>query len=381
VRILHTADWHVGKTLGGRSRAAEHQAVLAEIAAIARRERVELTLVAGDLFDSVSPGPEAERIVYGALLELGRQAPVVVVPGNHDNEHRLAAIAPVLALAGIIVRSSVSAELVEVESHSGETARIAPLPWLSQRFVIKADQLMSRDADQLSGQFAERMRRVLAAITAGFHDEGVNLVIGHVTIAGGTLGGGERTAQTIFDYWVPPTAFPAAAHYVALGHLHRMQRMPAACPVQYSGSPLQLDFSDVEDSKHVLLVEASAGRPARVEPVELTSGRCLRTLSGSLAELAATAGTTGEDYLRVRVREPARAGLADEVRDLFSDNVVKILVEADPGHPSEASEERRRTMPARELFARYLSDRGVADDRMLGLFDRLYEELHETPAA
>ena len=94
MRFLHTGDWHVGKTLRGRSRADEHRAVLAEIAAIAEAEQVDAVLVAGDLFDSAAPTAETEQIVYHALLALARTgAHVVVVSGNHDNERRLQAVA------------------------------------------------------------------------------------------------------------------------------------------------------------------------------------------------------------------------------------------------------------------------------------------------
>ena len=97
VKILHTADWHVGKTLRGRSRADEHRGVLDEIVAITRDEAVDLVLVAGDQFDRAVPSPESEQIVYDALLRLARTgAHVVVIAGNHDNPRRLAAVKPLL---------------------------------------------------------------------------------------------------------------------------------------------------------------------------------------------------------------------------------------------------------------------------------------------
>src|SRR5918995_5472832 len=108
MRVLHTSDWHVGKALRGRSRAAEHEAVLAEIAGVAGRESVDLVIVAGDLFDTATPTAEAERIVYQALLDLadgGR--PVLVVAGNHDSAQRLGAVAPLSEASRIHVASAV----------------------------------------------------------------------------------------------------------------------------------------------------------------------------------------------------------------------------------------------------------------------------------
>ena len=97
--VLHTSDWHVGKAIRGHSRADEHRAVLAEIAGVAAEHTVDLVVVAGDLFETSAPTPESESIVYRALLDLAATgAEVVVVSGNHDNAHRLRAVAPLLEL-------------------------------------------------------------------------------------------------------------------------------------------------------------------------------------------------------------------------------------------------------------------------------------------
>jgi exonuclease SbcD len=373
VRVLHTADWHVGKPLAGRSRLEEHEAVLAEIVDIARARRAEVVLVAGDLFDTTSPSPEAERIVYRTLLDLSQVGHVVVIPGNHDNERRMAAIAPLFHLSNATLQPFVTNRPLEIETRAGERARIALLPWLSQRHVVKADQLMAREAPELMGQFNERMRRIIAALTGGFAPDAVNIVLAHVTLANAQHGGGERLAQTIFDYWIDATAFPPSAHYVALGHIHKAQRMPGPCPIVYSGSPLQLDFSDHDDAKRVVLFEATSTTPAEIEEVSLSSGRRLRTLRGTIPQLTERAGTTGDDFLRVIVEGPARAGLSDVIRELFPD-AVKIMVTA-----TERGADRRRDIETshtspRDLFSRYLSERDIEDDAMLALFEELYED-------
>lgn len=377
MKLLHTGDWHVGKGLPGRSRTTEHEAVLAEIVDIARAERVDLILVAGDIFDSTSPLPEAENIVYSALLELSNQARVVVVPGNHDNERRLGAIASLLELANVTVRPFVAAgegKPLIVETPSGDTARVALLPWLSQRYLVKAQELMLKQAADLTGQFNSRMRDIISHITKDFDESCVNVLLGHVTIAGGELGGGERTAQTIFDYWVDPTAFPSSAHYVALGHLHKMQAMAGPCPIYYCGSPLQLDFSDKNDANYVLIVEAGPGTPAEVTARALTSGTKLRTISGTLEQLQALVDTTGDDFLRVFVKEPARSGLGNEVRELFR-NVIKVIV--DPPELSGGAQvppTDRTVASPHDLFVDYLGEKKIEDPRMVALFDELYEE-------
>jgi len=384
VKLLHTGDWHVGKTLRGRSRAEEHRAVLREVAELAGTEAVDVVMVAGDLFDSASPSPEAEAIVYDALLQLTQSgARVVVVAGNHDNPRRLLAVEPLLALGRVVVRpltvSPQEGGVVEITSRAGEPARIALLPWLSQRDIVKADELMSDDANRLASTYRQRAGRVIASLTTGFGPDSVNVLLGHLTVAGGQVGGGERTAQTVFDYYVDATAFPSVAHYVGLGHLHKPQKMPAGAPVHYCGSPLWLDFSDDDEHKVTMIVEASPGGPAEIRAVPLKAGRRLRALSGTLAELATLAGTTGDDFLRVRVMEEARTGLSDVVRTMFPEAVDVMAAPADSA--LHTRESRSESSNPRALFGEYLAERNVGDERLVELFDRLLEETYASASA
>lgn len=373
MRLLHTADWHVGKGLQGRSRLDEQAGVLIEIAGIARREEVDLICVAGDLFDSASPTPEAERVVYRALLELSDVAHVVVVPGNHDSERRLEAIASVFDLANVKIRAFVDREPLEISASDGSTAIVATLPWISQRYIVKAEHLMAADPFEHAAQFGERLSRIIGELCAPFRKDTVNLLVGHLTVAGGRLGGGERTAQTIFDYYIPATAFPSNAHYVALGHLHKMQTMAGPCPVHYCGSPIDLDFSDDETGRHVMLVDLQPGVPAEPRSVALTSGRKLRTLAGTRKQLEKLIGTTGDDFLRVIVKEKAHTGLGDEIREMFPE-AVKIVVEGTGEERGESAGSDRKGLTPQELFELYLSTKEIDDPALVGLFTRLYED-------
>ena len=128
MKILHTSDWHVGRTIRGRSRADEHRAVLAEIAGIAATEGVDLILVAGDLFDVVAPSAESEQIVFRALLDLANIAPVVAVAGNHDHPRRLEAVAPLLELGRVQVGATLKRPdeggVIIAETDSGDSTMV-----------------------------------------------------------------------------------------------------------------------------------------------------------------------------------------------------------------------------------------------------------------
>jgi len=387
VKFLQTGDWHVGKTMRGRSRADEHRAVLDEIARLAEDEQVDAVLVTGDLFDTAAPTAESEQIVYSALLALARSgAHVIVVSGNHDNERRLQAVAPLLELGRVTVAASFrrpdDGGVVEVRSRDGrEQADVALLPFLSQRWVVRSDELMATAADQQSQAYGERLRHLIAALTRGLRPDRVSVLVAHLFALGGVLGGGEREAHTIFDYGVSATAFPPSLQYVALGHLHRSQTIPGPCPIRYAGSPLQLDFGETADVKSVLLIEAHPRRPVEVEERVLHSGRRLCTMDGPLDAVLAQAGTTGDDFLRIRLRETPRVGLAEQVREAFPDCVdVQVLrPETAPVAGRPASSERdaidRTTLDPSVLFRQYLTEtRGAVDDELLALFTELVEE-------
>lgn len=375
MRFLHTGDWHVGKTLRGRSRADEHRAVLAEIADIADDRKVDTVLVAGDLFDTAAPGPESEEIVYEVLLRLARDRTVVVIAGNHDNPNRFHAVRPLLGLGNVIALPRVARPndggVVEVAAKSGERARIVLLPFVSQRGIVKAEELMSQDADEHAGAYAERLGKVLTELCATADSDAVNLVLAHAMVHGGTMGGGERSAHTVFQYSIPTAAFPRDYHYVALGHLHRAQQLGDQPPICYSGSPLQLDFAETEDAKSVNVVEANPGQPAKVEQVPLSSGRRLRRVTGSMVALAELADAAGDDFLLVEVQELPRSGLADDVRELLP-NAVEVRVRTPEGGADEPRSHGGRA--PQELFHDYLADLGASSESVEALFGELLED-------
>jgi DNA repair protein SbcD/Mre11 len=381
VKILHTSDWHVGKTIRGLSRLDEHRRVLAEIAGVARERGVDLVLVAGDLYESAAPSAEAEQIVLRALLDLhDTGAKVVVIAGNHDNPGRFEAIRPLMGELGITVLGHVARPdaggVLEHTTTAGERAHLALLPFCSQRYAVRAAELMERDAHENIGHYAQQMRGIIGALTADFGAGAVNLVVAHGMIRGGKTGGGERDAQTALeDYWIDASSFPATAGYVALGHLHLAQKLPGGAPIWYSGSPIQVDFGEAGAGKHVLMIEAAPGLPAAITQVPITAGEQLRTLTGTFAQLqtAADAEDLAGAWLRVRVTEPARAGLADEVRALLGDRVVEVRTDAADDRERRPRAERAGRSP-HELFAAYLEEQNIEDERLDALFARLIDE-------
>ena len=377
MRILHTSDWHVGKTIRGESRLEEHAAVLGEIAEVGRAEGAELILIAGDLYETPAPSPDAVALVNQTLLDLRAIAPLVVIAGNHDNAASFEALRPWAEGLGIIMRGRVARPdaggVVDVVTDAGERARVALLPFCSPRFSVRAADLMALDAAQTAGAYAERLGAIVAALCADPDPGAVNLLVAHCMVRGGLSGGGERAAQTAFEpYWLSTAAFPPSLAYAALGHLHLVQRVAAGGPAWYSGSPVQVDFGEAGAGKHVLVVDVTAATPARVREVPLTMGAELRTITATIAELEAMGGTDfGNAWLRVRVEDTARAGIVEDVRTWLGERVVEVRV-IGGGPRATRAVERRGTNPL-ELFDEFLIAQGVDDPRLATLFSDLLD--------
>jgi exonuclease SbcD len=377
VKILHTADWHVGKVLKGHPRIEEHRAVLRELFAAARTHDVDAVIVAGDLFDTSAPTPEAQSLVLNALMALrGDGRDVVVLAGNHDNPQLLEVYRPVLGKLGLHVvgafRRPDAGGTLAFTARSGEPVRLAVLPFLSHRYVVRAAEVLTGTAAEHNRDYAARISELMGALTDGFQSDTVNLVTTHGTLPGGAFGGGEREAQSIFSYYFEPTAFPPSTQYAALGHLHRRQQIPGPCPIWYSGSPIAVDFGEEGNTPGALLVEVTPGRPAVVEELTFGSARKLRTVRGTLEQLEAL--EPGDDWLKVIVEEKPRVGLADDVRDLLPGSVDVMLDERFRPVPATRKGGAAGRSP-RELFREYLTATGRHDDQVAALFDRLYDEV------
>jgi DNA repair protein SbcD/Mre11 len=251
------------------------------------------------------------------------------------------------------------------------------LPFLSQRYAVRAAELVAQSPAENTGTYDQQVRSLVRALTGGFRTDAVNLVMAHLTVLGGKFGGGERAAQSIFEYSVPAAIFPMDAHYVALGHLHRRQSLAAPVPVHYSGAPLAVDFGEQDNTNVVLLIEATPTTPARVTDIPITAGRRLRTVHGTVAELAGMRDVVGDDLLRVWVRERARAGMREEVTDLLP-NALEVRIDPEFAAPVGSSRPSGGTGADRspgELFHEFLGARSVDDRRVEELFARLHDRV------
>jgi len=381
MRFLHTADWHVGKTLRGRSRMDEYASVLDEVARIAIDREVDAVLIAGDVFDSPASPPEAERLVYDFLARLlPERIACVLIAGNHDHPRKLAALARLLEGLRIHVRAEVrppdQGGVVSLASRDGnEEARVAVLPFVPERKVFDACAVMGEQRDWYAA-YAQRIEQILALLTADLGPRTVNLVLAHALVSGARVGTGERPLHLGEVYGLTAQQLPANVQYIGLGHLHRPQELMTPSKAAYAGSLIELDFGETEQEKRVVIVEAAPGHAASLESVPLTTGRRpLRDVAGTLEELRALAGSVGGAYLRVKVRtEGPVPGIAEQVRAILPD-ALEVEVDYPRATPGPAGA-RPRGLGHEELFRDFYRRRNAAEpsEELLALLRAVHEE-------
>lgn len=278
MRLIHTADWHLGQTLHGVSRDYEHGRFLTWLLEVLEREAIDALLIAGDVFDSASPPPSAQEQYYQFLASCRRRCPelqVVVVGGNHDSAARLDAPGPVLQAIGVKVLGGLGAEdpparaLVPLHDRHGVVACVVvAVPFLRPRDLPgAADPQASAQTRLIDGHRALYARLCDAAFTQRPAGAAV-VATGHAYLQGGLLSElSERKIQMGNQQALPVTIFPEALAYVALGHLHRAQAVGGRENVRYSGSPIPLSMTERDYPHQVVLVELEGERATRIEPL------------------------------------------------------------------------------------------------------------------
>ncbi|HRP90420.1 MAG TPA: exonuclease subunit SbcD [Edaphocola sp.] len=296
MKILHTADWHLGKKLDNFSRLEEQQQVLEEIVQIAKEQAVDMVLVAGDLFDNFNPSNEATELLYKTLKKLAQngKVPVIAIAGNHDSPDRVN-VADVLARENGIIFIGSPIDVVPTFSlDGGFEVKQSELGYLEIKlpkvdFPIRLLHTAFANEVRLKEYFGEDKQKALQEVlTQNWQaladkycdDEGVNILISHLFMMkrGGEVleePEGERPLNIGNADVVYSDAIPKQVQYAALGHLHRYQNVGTRQPVVYSSSILPYSFSEAGQQKYVVIVTLQPGEEASYSTIPITRGRKL----------------------------------------------------------------------------------------------------------
>lgn len=298
MKILHTSDWHLGKSLENISRLNEQKDFIESLCAISDENDINLILIAGDVFDTYTPSSAAEELFYYAMdrLSKGGQRAIIAIAGNHDSPERLCAASPITYKNGIILLGypwSNPAEFpisvqginiidagpgwLEISIYNcKDNAIIITLPYPSES---RLEEVLSSDSNEekLSLAYSERIGEIFTKLSTKFREDTINLAMSHIFVQGCRESESERPIQLGGALTVSPKSLPKNAHYIALGHLHRPQQVGGTpSPTYYSGSPLAYSFSEADRSKAVYIIDAVPSEPATIEPVYIDSGKPLK---------------------------------------------------------------------------------------------------------
>jgi len=310
MRLVHTSDWHLGRSLHGRRRIEEMEAFLTWLVGTIAREGASAVLVAGDIFDTGTPSNRAQEAYYRFLRD-ARAAGcrhVVITAGNHDSPSFLDAPRELLRGFDVHVRGAASAdpadEVIVLRDPSGAPeAVVGAVPYLRDRDLrlAEAGETTLDKENKLREGIAARYGAVCDEARARREKEGGGdvpiILMGHLYTSGARLadGDGERDLYLGTALHVPAEIFPADADYVALGHLHVPQIVAGRQSVRYSGAPYAMGFTENRQARGVCLVDVSAGE-AGVRFLETPVFQELERVTGDL------------DAIRLRIAALAEAG-------------------------------------------------------------------------
>ena len=396
MRVLHTSDWHLGRLLYGQKRHHEFAAFLAWLHDTIRDHAIDVLLVAGDIFDTNTPGNQAQQLYYQFLARLS-QTPcrhIVVIGGNHDSPSFLDAPSTLLKALNVHVIGEACDdprdEVIALEANGQLEAVICAVPYLRERDLRRvADEETADDKDRklIEGIRHHYQRAVDHAAELRGDAEVPIIGMGHLFITGGQLqeGDGVRELYVGSLGQVPLQVLPTF-DYLALGHLHVPQRVGGSESIRYSGSPVAMGFGEVHQQKVVLVVEFE-GRRGAVNAIPVPVFQRKARVQGDLASLNTQlqALVNEQESIWVEVDYKGQASAQELRRDLnerIEDSQVTILRVRNTQRREQAmqrtmSEATLAELSPAEVFQRRLELEALDEPQRARMIE-LYHEVLQT---
>ncbi len=348
MRLLHIADLHAGKTLGKVSRNPDLSYALDQVVQFAKENSPDLVLVAGDVFDKANPDNESKELVFDFFLRLkDLDLEVVLISGNHDSYDFMRSIKKLSKLANVHIYDRPSRE--ECIYSLGDL-KVACLPYPSERVITSASEEAKKNYADLVSQFIT----YLASQVRGAR---YKILLAHLFVAGSRYTRTEKEATITQHYAVQPSSLSDVFDYVALGHVHRYQRIEnAPTYAYYTGSLYQLDFSEAGDGKFFNLVLLEEGTP-KVEAVKVDLKNPLKVFDLRQNEVLSRLEElrSEEGYLKVFVRVEDKTSfplLVDNLREELGERLIKIELITDQVKPIADPELHSKLDPL-DLYREY----------------------------
>ena len=296
IRILHTADWHLGQTFFGYDRTQEHEHFLDWLAGVLTKNKIDVLIVAGDVFDVSNPSAASQRMFYRFIHRVTTENPrlqLVVVAGNHDSAARLESPLPLLQemrteIKGIVRKQNGKIDyehlLVELKNAAGEVEALClAVPFLRQGDYPVVETEGNPYAEGVKELYARLLKYALKKRTDGQ----ALVAVGHLLATGSEIAEKDHSERIIIGGLesVSPESFPEQIVYTALGHIHKAQRVSGRENIRYAGSPLPMSFAEKHYHHGVVKVTLDEGWAVEIEKLEYTP--LVRLLSIPATEAAA----------------------------------------------------------------------------------------------
>ncbi len=333
MKILHTADWHLGKKLYKQDLQEEQELFLKWLIAHIEQEKIDILLVSGDIFDLANPPTEARTLYYWFLSQLVNKCKIIITGGNHDSAQMLDAPKELLDLLTIKViggaRNSLEEELLVYDN-----IVIAAVPYLRDSDIRKAveDETFEDRIENIRTGIRNHYEK-LAEICEEKYPNFLKIAMGHLFAAGAETSESEREIQIGNLAGIDSKTFSKTFSYVALGHIHRPQWVEKG-RVRYSGSPIALSFSEREDRKIVVQLDIEDGKIQNISEVEVPRFRTLKLIKGTMDEVKKQLIEFHNDlilkaFIEIEVEEaaynPALIHELNEIATLANDEQLMVL--------------------------------------------------------
>jgi len=392
MRLLHTSDWHLGQNFMGKSREAEHRSFIGWLLEEIESQSVDALVIAGDIFDTGTPPSYARKLYNDFIVSLRETGcrDVVILGGNHDSVATLEESRELLAYLNVIVVGGVAErgedQVVVLNRRDNQPgAVLCAIPFVRPRDVVVSQSGESQQDKQRALQtgivehYADIHTLACQRRDAVATENPLPIIAtGHLTTVGGT------SSESVRDIYIGTLdAFPAecfpAANYIALGHLHKPQKVGGKDHIRYSGSPLPLSFDEAPTTKQVLLVDFDEGQLQRVEPLEVPRFQQLQCLKGSLSELEEQLGKLDDPedgqtlWLEVVVRQDDYlSDITQRIEEMVEGRPIEVLrVRRDrSGKRTQIERQAKETLAelnVEEVFTRRLSQEDLNDELKVSL--------------
>ncbi|MDR2914264.1 MAG: exonuclease SbcCD subunit D C-terminal domain-containing protein, partial [Tannerella sp.] len=268
MKLIHTADWHLGQTFFDYDRKAEHIKFLDWLKIQIQESKVDVLLIAGDVFDSPNPSAEAQRMYYHFLRDVTMENPdlqIIITAGNHDSAARLEAPNPLLETMNITVRG-----IVKYTENGDIDFDYLIVPLNKGGYCLAVPYLRQGDYPE-SATYAGGVQAMYNALFERIEDKNQPVVaMGHLQATGSEISENDRAERTIIGglECISPEAFDGSIAYTALGHLHRAQRVSGRENVRYAGAPLPMSFAERNNKQGVNLVTITNATTTEIERIE-----------------------------------------------------------------------------------------------------------------